>query len=308
MTRIGAATQNRFCVMNPANQPRFSIKTVSKLAGIPTDTLRNWERRYHFLKPCRNDKGARLYSEQDLQLIIRFHTQVKRGERAVDVAERIRKGEILPEIEAPDQRLPSELRQLIQDFGDALMGLRLDEADHLHANLQVSLPFRQRLDLVYGPLLARIGGGSFEGNFASVWIRQVLSGFLASSQPFGAGKQSRAVCATLPGELHEAGMLMIAAHLKFCGWKVYYLGSSIPLPEIARCAELADPTAIFLSASDPGLLERELAAIRELPRPTLVGGRAVQAGGVQESGSDSVHLVRQSGERAVNEVFRKLGR
>ena len=40
-----------------------------RIAGVPTTTLRAWERRYGLLKPSRTAKGHRLYSGEDIDLV-----------------------------------------------------------------------------------------------------------------------------------------------------------------------------------------------------------------------------------------------
>ena len=48
-------------------QPLYRIQAVTQRTGIPSATLRAWERRYGFPKPSRADNSTyRLYSEQDI--------------------------------------------------------------------------------------------------------------------------------------------------------------------------------------------------------------------------------------------------
>ena len=47
----------------------YPIRAISELTGVPTTTLRAWERRYGLLKPSRTAKGHRLYSGEDIDLI-----------------------------------------------------------------------------------------------------------------------------------------------------------------------------------------------------------------------------------------------
>ncbi|ART79584.1 MerR family transcriptional regulator [Oceanisphaera avium] len=49
--------------------PLYPIRDVSRLTGINPVTLRAWQRRYGLLKPARTEKGHRLYSEADINLI-----------------------------------------------------------------------------------------------------------------------------------------------------------------------------------------------------------------------------------------------
>lgn len=48
------------------NESTYRIGTVSKLTGIPTETLRVWERRYSLTEPLRSEGGSRLYTQHDL--------------------------------------------------------------------------------------------------------------------------------------------------------------------------------------------------------------------------------------------------
>jgi len=51
---------------NTQNDARYRIGAVSRLTGVPTDTLRVWERRYTVVEPKRTEGGSRLYSQEDV--------------------------------------------------------------------------------------------------------------------------------------------------------------------------------------------------------------------------------------------------
>jgi DNA-binding transcriptional MerR regulator len=44
----------------------YRLGAVSRLTGIPPDTLRVWERRYDLVTPMRSEAGGRLYSQEDV--------------------------------------------------------------------------------------------------------------------------------------------------------------------------------------------------------------------------------------------------
>ena len=48
------------------HQSHYRIGAVSRLTGIPPDTLRVWERRYSLVTPLRSEGGGRLYSQEDV--------------------------------------------------------------------------------------------------------------------------------------------------------------------------------------------------------------------------------------------------
>ncbi|MBW2519281.1 MAG: MerR family transcriptional regulator, partial [Deltaproteobacteria bacterium] len=55
----------------------MTIQQLSQEIGIGIDTLRIWERRYDFPVPCRNARGHRVYSSQqveELRLVKKLQT------------------------------------------------------------------------------------------------------------------------------------------------------------------------------------------------------------------------------------------
>ncbi|MEA4985636.1 hypothetical protein SDC9_37799 [bioreactor metagenome] len=47
----------------------YSIAEVSKMLNINASNLRFWEKEFKQLKPKRNEKGTRFYSEDDIKLV-----------------------------------------------------------------------------------------------------------------------------------------------------------------------------------------------------------------------------------------------
>jgi hypothetical protein len=82
----------------------YRIGAVSRLTGVPADTLRVWERRYRVVAPLRSDTGTRLYGPEDVSRLTLIKRLVDRGDAIGSVAnlsldqlrERIR-GTDLPE-------------------------------------------------------------------------------------------------------------------------------------------------------------------------------------------------------------------
>src|SRR5579863_3482709 len=58
--------------------PSYPISAVSKLTGIPLDTLRAWERRYRAVIPKRAGRG-RVYSEEQIQKLLLLRRAVEQG-------------------------------------------------------------------------------------------------------------------------------------------------------------------------------------------------------------------------------------
>ena len=55
----------------------YNMKMVSKMVGIPSVTLRAWERRYAVLTPGRSESGHRLYSDEDIEDLLWLKKQTE---------------------------------------------------------------------------------------------------------------------------------------------------------------------------------------------------------------------------------------
>jgi MerR family transcriptional regulator, light-induced transcriptional regulator len=68
------------------DQQGIRISAVSKITGIPTDTLRAWERRYHLVTPNRVGKASRAYSKEDVQKLTLIKKLVDHGHAISNLA------------------------------------------------------------------------------------------------------------------------------------------------------------------------------------------------------------------------------
>jgi len=50
----------------------YSTREVERILGLPSSTLRHWEREFPLLQPRKDAFGRRAYSEADLRLILRL--------------------------------------------------------------------------------------------------------------------------------------------------------------------------------------------------------------------------------------------
>jgi len=65
----------------------YRIGAVSRLTGIPPDTLRVWERRYDLVRPLRSEGGGRLYSQEDVTRLSVIKRLVDSGHAIGTIAE-----------------------------------------------------------------------------------------------------------------------------------------------------------------------------------------------------------------------------
>jgi DNA-binding transcriptional MerR regulator len=69
------------------HESNYRIGAVSRLTGIPPDTLRVWERRYDLVTPMRSEGGGRLYSHEDVTRLSVIKRLVDSGHAIGSIAE-----------------------------------------------------------------------------------------------------------------------------------------------------------------------------------------------------------------------------
>ena len=62
----------------------YSIGAVVKMLGVPAQTLRSWEERYHQIVPARSAGGQRLYSRDQVDQLRFILGELDRGMQPAD--------------------------------------------------------------------------------------------------------------------------------------------------------------------------------------------------------------------------------
>lgn len=281
----------------------YRIKRVAHLTGINPATLRAWERRYGLVAPDRTHSGYRLYTDEDVAMLSRLKALVDDGLTIGEAIGRVRRGaEPLP----ADRGGPS-VREARFRMLEALVSF--DRRRALDAYEEVlSLPPDRRVEEVLLPVLREVDElwqagevGVGEEHYASAFVREKLAGIVADLDT-GAGRGPEAVCAGIPGEMHEAELMAAAIHLATRGWRVVYLGIGIPVDELRRILHQRRP-ALFctsvvnsMSVVDFRRLSRDLRDAAPADTEVVIGGPGVPPPFASEPGirfaSDLSDLVR----------------
>ena len=61
----------------PEGKLYYSISEVSSMLGVNPSLLRYWETEFRELKPAKNKKGTRSYTQSDIELLRRIHFLTK---------------------------------------------------------------------------------------------------------------------------------------------------------------------------------------------------------------------------------------
>jgi len=260
----------------------YRIKRVAHLTGINPATLRAWERRYNLIAPGRTDSGYRVYSDEDVAMLGRIKQLTDEGLTIGEAIARVRRGCAPLPAGAPAPDLADVCRQL----RDAL--LRFDRKGALAAWERLGhLPPERRSEDVLLPVMREIGdlwqGGVAvvaQEHFASGFVREKLAAMISDIDT-GVAPGPEAVCAGLPGDPHELGLMACALRLAVSGWKVVYLGPNVPYDDIRRVVEGRRPallcTSIVLRANahDVRQAAERLRALAPRETAVVLGGAGI---------------------------------
>ena len=272
------------------------IQLAARLTGLTTHVIRIWEQRYQAVEPRRTAANHRLYSQNDIERLGLLRDVTHAGHNISQVA-RLSNAELRAlAANAPGLELAAPRSAAATPAPDALLDECLASVqsldgralDDILKRATTALGAQGVLHRLVAPLAQTLGDLWREGKITAAHEHLAtghLRAFLANlATPFGGSDGAPAlVVATPSGQLHEMGVLLVAAMAAHLGWQVTNLGSSLPALEIAGAARRKRARAVALSLvypEDDANLPGELTLLREsLPPETalLVGGRAMPA-------------------------------
>ena len=293
------------------------MKIVAQRSGLSPHVIRVWEKRYNAVEPSRTDTNRRLYSDADISRlsILRVLTEAGHSigqiaslptEQLEELARQTNEGEsglirVLNSGETDVKDLEEESRLNSERFlRQALVACIEMDQERLEAVLDraaVAFGYSGLVEHLAGPLIAEIGERWHRGRLSAAhehaatatirsYIENNVRGLpLTDNAP-------RIVVTTPAGQMHELGAVLVMAVARRIGWRVIYLGPSLPASEIVGAVIQSGAACLALSlahpADDPGL-PAELARLRKLlPDDVLVfaGGRAADsyAGALEAAG------------------------
>jgi MerR family transcriptional regulator, light-induced transcriptional regulator len=264
---------------------RLSIGALARATGIAVETLRTWESRYGFPAPERKPSGHRVYPVSAVPRLRRIAHALSLGHRAGQV------------VGASEEALGRLLETSAEAVTASAAAASLPPAEDVPAVLRLVRAFDgERLTRLFladwarmGPveflegrlaLLIRAVGEGWEQNDLEIRHEHFLServGDLLRSLRLPLEERATGplvVFATLPGEAHGLGLQMSALVLAATGCRVLYLGTEVPIPQIASLARDLGARAVAISVSSATKGAASAAALRKLrealPRRVLL--------------------------------------
>lgn len=284
------------------------INVVVSRTGLSVHVLRVWEKRYGAVEPTRTATQRRFYSEAQVERLLLLREITQAGQNIGSVAtlpddelrrvaasfsvQRLKANSIASKVSSPGGEHGAgeedKAAAFIEACREAVQALNGHALEASLKEAETRLGAQGMLLRVAAPLAQLIGTLWREGiitaaheHFASSVLRTYLG---QAARTFAPGSSAPVLTVATPaGQLHELGALLVAALAANLGWRVSYLGASLPAPEIAGAARQNQARAVALSLvypEDDPQLESELLRLRELLPPSvqlIVGGRALGA-------------------------------
>jgi DNA-binding transcriptional MerR regulator len=234
----------------------FTIKDLANLSGIKAHTLRIWEQRYSFLKPSRTFTNIRYYSNADLKTILNIAILNKYGFKISHI-DKMTEAEIkekifsLTALEAQQERVVNEMIQLMID-------LEIESFEKILTQHIAAKGIEKTITHIIFAFLEKIGilwlsnhiNPAQEHLVTNIIRQKLIVGIETVQTPL---KSNKKILLFLPeGEYHELGLLFMYYLLKSRGVYVLYLGTNVPIKDIAYLVSHKKPDYVYCHLTTVG--------------------------------------------------------
>jgi len=276
---------------------KYPIKVVSQITGLSVHVIRAWEKRYNVVEPDRSDTNRRMYSEEDIEKLKLLNDAVHLGHNIGGIANLSPKelknilvkdnpdyGETKEKLVSSDTE--KNVNDVILECLEIIKSYNAKKLESVLLNASAKFTQPVLIEELIVPLVYKIGEMWHNGDIrvanehlASSVIRSFLFNLLDSYSISNSAPEL--ISATPRGQEHELGALIAGVVAASSGWRVIYLGSSLPAEEISSVVSYLNAKVVALSIiypNDDPHLKRELKKLHQL-LPTgvslIAGGRAV---------------------------------
>jgi DNA-binding transcriptional MerR regulator len=214
----------------------FTIKDLENLSGIKAHTIRIWEQRYNFLKPCRTETNIRYYCNQELKTVLNISLLNKYGYKISHI-DKMSEQELKNKIISLSDK-DAQQERIVNDLIVHMIDLDIDRFEQLLDNYILTKGIDKAIHHILFPFLHRIGilwvtnhiHPAQEHLVTNIIRQKLIVGIEGALTPI---RVNKTVLLFLPeGEYHELGLLYVYYLLKTHGIKVLYLGANMPLKDV----------------------------------------------------------------------------
>lgn len=250
--------------MNPTEDEYVSdglypMRVVSRMTGLPADTIRAWEKRYGAVRPSRTEGRARRYSEAEVRRLALLREATERGHAIGSIGrlgeealEELARHDPEPE---PSRSVPSASAQSeVQAYLDMVERFELRRALDLITRRAALLEARDFCLQFLVPVLEEIGHRWEHGtatvlheHIVSTHVKMVLGVYTRIAR--FAVDSPKVALLTPEGHLHEFGIHIAAILATMRGVEPIVLGPDVPYALLADFVRRAEPDAVVFGVS-----------------------------------------------------------
>ena len=260
----------------------YTIAAVSKLTGVSCHALRAWERRYHFPVPHRTESGHRRYDGDQVRLLRRASACVQQGRLIGEVIQELLNGRLGNQAGEP-VGLSLARGDLLTDLVNCLGRADLSAAEVVYAQLARDRSPEDLATTVIEPAFIDTGERWFRGEFSvaeehccTQYLTRKLELLLDAAQGEDAHPRGTVLLASLAGERHGGGLLILALLLELRGWRAIMLGTDIPFQALHDAVDRWRPNAVAVSFVLSRSIKKRFWELSQLEGvPVFVGGRSI---------------------------------
>ncbi len=285
------------------NHDTYSVKAVENLAGVNSNTLKAWERRYGAVVPKRLENGRRFYTNEDLTRVRILHELIKQGHAISSIAKRptedLREllGGALSQI-SQISLSAGRVREVLSDEGLAIREKILQLLTNYEVEAVSTFLAAKRLqysakDFVLKIILPTMSDLTelIEAGILNIAQEHALSAIVKSELMYmyytltrslssldkNHERQISVTISGMEGDFHEFGILSSAILFALAGIKSFYLGPHLPSIALAHAARSINTNLVVIGSTvlDPGIKKESIFEYishidRSLPKSTRI--------------------------------------
>ncbi|MCK5820349.1 MAG: MerR family transcriptional regulator [Bacteroidales bacterium] len=251
------------------NAIKYSIKNLERLTGIKAHTIRMWEKRYGIIKPERTETNIRFYNDADLQKLLNISILNKNGHKISHISAMASEEIVLAVsgLSASNEIVDADINSMIV----AALDLQEEQFEVVLNSCLIKLGFERTFCDVIFPLLEKLGImwqigriSACQERFITNLIRQKL--LVAIDGITGAGVDLKGTFLMLMpiGHDKDIGLLFANYLARKNGYKVVYLGSSVPIEHLRSLDVPERFSQLFISLSLPVSLPEISSYLKQL--------------------------------------------
>ncbi|MFN0202445.1 MAG: MerR family transcriptional regulator [Bacteroidia bacterium] len=230
----------------------YAIKDLEYLSGVKAHTIRIWEQRYNIITPKRTSTNIRNYDDADLRKLLNVSFLNRHGHKISKISKLSYQEivELVDKISINSSEFDTQIGSMILAMVNLdelrfnqILGTHILEKGFESASINIIFPFLERVGILWqtGDI------NPAQEHFISGLIRQKLLAAI-DLLPLKTHQAIAKIILFLPeGEWHEIGLLFAYYMFKKRGFRVLYLGQSLPMEDLKNTVRLFVPHVLVSS-------------------------------------------------------------